>query len=556
MPIISKKTSPFTDQKPGTSGLRKKVPVFKQENYVENFTQAILQVEPKPKSLVIGGDGRYYNDEAILRIAAVCIGNQVEKLYFTLNGILSTPAASALIVKLDCDGGIILTASHNPGGPRGDLGIKYNCKNGGPAPESVTDQIYANSLKITSYQTLSDLPHNIYLGKLSSMKIEKTDIEIIDPIENYLRLMKSIFDFKLLRSLFVDCGTFEGPLNMVVDCMHGVMGPYARRILVDELGAPDEMVVNASPSIDFNGVHPDPNLVYASQLVNKLSRSKLIKFGVAFDGDGDRHMILGQGAFFVTPGDSLAIVADNLPLVEKYKQLFSVRGFARSFPTSPAIDRVAAKHNRQCYVTPTGWKFFGNLLDNEAITVCGEESFGVGGDHIREKDGMFSVLIWLTIIAHTGFQVDQIVRNHWNNYGRDYFCRYDFEDCESEPCNKMMAKLKARLESDELIGERVPIRGDEIVIRKTGDFSYEDKFDKSVTRNQGLFVEFTTGARLVFRTSGTGSSGATIRIYVNDYDRTNTSLVASEFLADLFKYSLKLSELVEFTGRKEPTVVT
>lgn len=556
MTIITKQTSPFNDQKPGTSGLRKKVPVFQQDNYVENFTQAILQVEPKPRCLIVGGDGRYYNDEAIMRIAAVCIGNRVEKLYFAHEGILSTPAASALIVKLDCDGAIILTASHNPGGPRGDLGIKYNCKNGGPAPESFTDQVYANSLKITNYQTVDVVPENLRLGKLGKLKIEQTEIEIIDPIENYVQLMKSIFDFNLLRSLFVDTGSFEGPFNMVIDCMHGVMGPYARRIFVDELCGPSDCVVNANPSIDFNGVHPDPNLVYARELVTKLSCSKLIKFGVAFDGDGDRHMILGEGAFFVTPGDSLAIVADNLHLVEKYKQLYSICGFARSFPTSPAIDRVAAKQNRPCYVTPTGWKFFGNLLDNEAITVCGEESFGVGGDHIREKDGMFSVLIWLTIIADTGLHVAQVVRNHWCKFGRDYFQRYDFEDCDLEACNKMMAKLKQKLESNELIGHEILVRGKVCTISKTGDFSYEDKYDKSVTRNQGLFVEFNTGARLVFRKSGTGSSGATIRIYANDFDLTNTSASPTDFLADLLKYSLQLSQLKEYTGRDEPTVIT
>lgn len=552
MSLIEVSTKPFNDQKPGTSGLRKRVTVFQQANYVENFTQAILNIQPKPKKLIIGGDGRYYNDVAIKRIVAVCIGNQIEHLYLAKDGILSTPAASALISSLKCDGAIVLTASHNPGGPKGDLGIKYNCKNGGPAPESFTKKVYGNSLEINSYKIISELSTELSLEHLKHFKIADSHIEIVDPIQNYLDLLKTIFDFDLLKSLFEP----SVGLRILVDCMHGVMGPYARRIIIEELGAPETSVANHQPLPDFGGKHPDPNLTHAEVLSSSLQSDHSIKLGVAFDGDGDRHMILGTRGFFVTPGDSLAIVGNNLNLVKGYQEDGKIRGFARSFPTSPAIDRVAKNLKKSCYVTPTGWKFFGNLLDNGKITVCGEESFGVGGDHIREKDGMYSMLIWLTILAKTQSKVDDLIHDHWKKFGRDYFCRYDFEECDSEKSNLMMEQLEKTLESSELVGKEYPINDKRYLVQETGNFNYEDKHDGSITTKQGLYITFNNGAKIVFRLSGTGSAGSTIRVYVMDYDRCNIEIDAQVYLKPLFELALAISQLCKYVERDSPTVIT
>lgn len=555
--VIEVSTQPYDDQKPGTSGLRKRVAVFQQANYVENFIQAILEAAQRPRFLVVGGDGRYYSEEAIGKIVNVCAANQVQKLVVPVNGILSTPAASALIRSLKADGGIILTASHNPGGPEGDFGIKYNTSNGGPAPESITNKIYQVSKQLTSYKSLLKRP-KIELDREGTQQVAQCQVVVVDPVENYLELMREVFDFDQLRRLFQ-----RDNFQMLADPMNGVVGPYAKRILVDELGAPEGSLINATPLGDFGGKHPDPNLTYASELVDQVKANTAIKFGVAFDGDGDRNMILGEGAFFVTPGDSLAVLAANLDKI-KYFQSRPVTGLARSFPTSPAIDRVAAELQVKCYETPTGWKFFGNLMDSGLMCLCGEESFGTGSDHIREKDGLWACLAWLSVMASTGKTVKQLVEEHWHRFGRDYFCRYDFEECEADKCQVMMRELE-RLLAVESPGVGVakvfPLVGKlyaqgKYEVQETGNFEYVDPVDKSVSSKQGLFVRFTNGARIIVRLSGTGSSGATVRLYVSDYSQKELFAESREYLKDLLEIAYSISKLPQHTGRDQPTVIT
>lgn len=545
--VIEVATQAYQDQKPGTSGLRKRVTVFQQPNYVENFIQAILEAASKPKCLVVGGDGRYFSEEAIKKIINVCAANGVERLIMSRGGILSTPAASALIRSTKADGGIILTASHNPGGKDGDFGIKYNVSNGGPAPESVTNKIYEISKSLTSYKSLLKSPKI----DTESFKAGNMSVEVVDPVENYLELIKQYIDLdKIKGKLFDGKKTFK----MLIDPMNGVVGPYARRILVDELGAPMSSLINSTPLSDFGGKHPDPNLTYANELVDKLKADPEINFGVAFDGDGDRNMILGEKAFFVTPGDSLAVIAAHIKEI-KYFEKNKFHGFARSFPTSPAVDKIAKHWDKKCFVTPTGWKFFGNLLDSELISLCGEESFGIGSSHIREKDGLWACLVWLSIMANTGKSVKELIEDHWKQFGRDYFCRYDFEDCDATKCQSMMKELEALLGGKSLNGKKYGTNN-QYIVKETGNFSYTDPVDKSVTTKQGLFIEFTNGSRIIWRLSGTGSSGATIRLYVSDYSMDDVKRDSQEYLKELLDIAYSISKLTEYTGRDKPTVVT
>lgn len=546
MSVIEVATQAYQDQKPGTSGLRKKVKVFEQPNYTENFVQAILEATGKPSVLVVGGDGRYYSEEAIKKILTICAANGVERLIIPQNGILSTPAASALIRSIKASGGIILTASHNPGGPDADFGIKYNIDNGGPAPESITNKVFEVSKNLTSYKSLLKRPQ-VDLSEKGIYKIGNLEVEVVDPIENYLMLMREVFDFEKIRKLFAGKPT----LKMLVDPLNGVAGPYARRILIEELGAPSDCLVNDKPMMDFGGKHPDPNLTYASDLVEKLKASPGIKFGVAFDGDADRNMILGEKAFFVTPSDSLAVIGAYMNSI-KYFAVNGVQGFARSFPTAPAIDRVAKWLDKECYETPTGWKFFGNLMDKQLISLCGEESFGTGSSHIREKDGLWACLAWLSIIADTKKNVKQIVEGHWREFGRDYFCRYDFEDCDATKCQNMMREFATLINSKVLVGKRYGI----YVVKETGDFQYLDPVDMTVTTKQGLYVKFKNGARIIMRLSGTGSSGATVRLYVSDYSRENLFANSETYLKGLLDIAFSISNLTHHTGRDKPTVVT
>lgn len=551
--VIEVATQAYQDQKPGTSGLRKRVCVFKQSNYVENFVQSILEAAQKPKFLVIGGDGRYYSDEAINKIINICAANGVERVVIPRAGILSTPAASALIRSLKADGGIVLTASHNPGGEQGDFGIKYNVNNGGPAPETLTDKIYSISKSLTSYKSLLKRPQ-VDLTEVKTYNVGNMVLDVVDPVENYLKLMREVFDFDEIKKLFKSVNNESSSFNMIADSMNGVMGPYVSRILVQEIGAPASSMIHDTPKPDFGGQHPDPNLTYADELVSRLKNNADIKFGVAFDGDGDRNMILGQEAFFVTPGDSLAVIGANLSKINYYAKAH-INGFARSFPTSPAIDRVAEKMGVKCYETPTGWKFFGGLMDSNMIQLCGEESFGTGSSHIREKDGLWACLAWLNIMAVTGKTVKQLVEDHWKEYGRDYFIRYDFENCDSNKCQTMIRELETTLSGKSLLGKKFGSTGS-YVVKETGNFNYTDPVDQTVTAKQGLYVKFENGSRIIIRLSGTGSSGATVRLYVSDYSKDNVSTDGEEYLKELLDIAYSITRLPEHIGRDKPTVIT
>ncbi|MFI4941202.1 MAG: alpha-D-glucose phosphate-specific phosphoglucomutase [Burkholderiales bacterium] len=543
MQIHTVKTVPFNDQKPGTSGLRKRVLVFQQQHYLENFTQSIFDTigVPPQATLVLGGDGRYYNREAIQTILKMAAANGFGRVLVGQGGILSTPAASCVIRKYRTHGGIILSASHNPGGPDGDFGIKYNTANGGPATETVTEAIYTASKKISQYH-IADTA-DIELDRTGDYKIASMTVSVIDPVADYAGLMESLFDFAAIRKLF------SSGFRIQFDAMHAVTGPYARDIFLKRLAAPADSIMNAVPLPDFGKGHPDPNLTYAHELVEILYGENAPDFGAASDGDGDRNMILGKH-FFVTPSDSLAILAANAHLVPGYQK--GLAGIARSMPTSAAADRVAKSLGIPCYETPTGWKFFGNLMDAGKVTLCGEESFGTGSDHIREKDGLWAVLFWLNILAVRKQSVEKIVLEHWARFGRNVYSRHDYEDIPTDAANGVMKLLHDSFA--ELQGARF---GD-LQVKLCDDFSYTDPVDGSVSTGQGIRIIFTDGSRIVFRLSGTGTGGATLRIYLESFepDVSRHHLDAQEALAALIGIALKISELRERTGRERPTVIT
>ena len=536
-------TSPFDDQKPGTSGLRKKVKVFEQPHYLENFVQAIFDSIDgvSGKTLVLGGDGRYYNKTAIQTIAKMAAANGCARLIIGQNGLLSTPAASNLIRKFKTDGGIILSASHNPAGPDEDFGIKYNISNGGPAPEKITDRIFDISKSITEYK-ISDA-EDIDLSTTGNIQLDQMQIDIIDPVADYAELMQQLFDFEAIQQLFA-----EG-FKMTFDAMHAVTGPYATTILEGLLKAPSGTVINGTPLEDFGKGHPDPNLVYAKELVDIMWADNAPDFGAASDGDGDRNMILGK-SFFVTPSDSLAVMAANATDIKGYKN--GITGVARSMPTSQASDQVAAKLNINSYETPTGWKFFGNLLDADKVTLCGEESFGTGSNHVREKDGLWAVLFWLNLLAVKQDSVKNIVENHWQTYGRNYYSRHDYEGLDSELANTFMKELEAK--QDGLVGQQLAGQ----TVSYADNFSYNDEVDGSTSSRQGLRFGFENGSRVVFRLSGTGTVGATLRIYFERYetDPGKLNLDTQEVLSDLIALVEDLIDLKKRSGLDGPTVIT
>ncbi len=536
-------TTPYQDQKPGTSGLRKKVPVFAQPNYAENFIQSIFDSLEgfEGKTLVIGGDGRYYNREVIQKAIKMAAAAGFGKVMVGQGGILSTPAASNVIRKYHAFGGIVLSASHNPGGPNEDFGIKYNIGNGGPAPEKITDAIYARSKVIDTYK-IADTA-DLDLDKIGTFKVAGMDVEVIDPVADYAELMEQLFDFGAIRALIAS------GVRVVIDSMGAVTGPYATEILENRLGAPEGSVRNATPLPDFGGHHPDPNLVHAKELYDDVMSKDGPHFGAASDGDGDRNMVVGKG-MFVTPSDSLAIIAANAKLAPGYAK--GIAGIARSMPTSAAADRVAEKLGIGMYETPTGWKFFGNLLDAGKVTVCGEESFGTGSDHVREKDGLWAVLFWLNIMAGRNESVAEIVKSHWAEYGRNYYSRHDYEEVDSDAANGMMTALREKLAS--LPGQSFGA----LKVAAADDFAYHDPIDGSVSKNQGIRVLFEGGSRVVFRLSGTGTSGATIRVYVERYepDASKHDIDTQVALADLIAVADEISELKKRSGRDAPTVIT
>lgn len=544
MSILTVNTQPFNDQQPGTSGLRKAVTVFKQPHYLENFTQSIFNSleNLSGKTLVLGGDGRYYNRQAIQTILKMAAANGVGRILVGLKGILSTPAASAIIRENQAYGGIILSASHNPGGINGDFGIKYNISNGGPAPEKVTDTIFAHTKTITQYQILESA--DINLDHVGSFKLGTMDVEVIDSVIPYLALMESLFDFDLIKNLLS-----KGNFSVCIDSLHAVTGPYAKAIFEDKLGAKTGTVINGVPLEDFGGGHPDPNLVYAKSLVDILFADNAPDFGAASDGDGDRNMILGRN-FFVNPSDSLAVITANAHLVKGYKN--GLTGVARSMPTSGAVDRVATKLGINCFETPTGWKFFGNLLDANKATICGEESFGTSSNHIREKDGLWAVLFWLNIVAVKGESVEQIVKSHWQEYGRNFYSRHDYEEVASEGAKELVKHIRNQF--DTLKGKQFG----NYTVNNVDDFSYTDPIDGSITTNQGIRIIFTDNSRIIFRLSGTGTKGATLRVYLESYepDITKQDLDTQQALGELINIAEEIAQIKKFTNRNVPTVIT
>ena len=538
------KTTPFAGQRPGTSGLRKKVRVFAQPHYLENFVQSIFDTQDALAggTLVVGGDGRYYNREAIQTILRMAAANGVARVLVGQGGILSTPAVSCLIRKYKTQGGIVLSASHNPGGPEEDFGIKFNVASGGPAPESVTEAMFARTQTIDTYRSL-DCP-DTDLDQLGTVQIGTMQVEVIDPVADYAALMESLFDFGAIEALF-NSGLFK----LRFDAMHAVTGPYAIEILENRLGASPGTVMNGVPLPDFGGHHPDPNLAHAQELVHLCHGTDGLDFGAASDGDGDRNMILGK-EFFVTPSDSLAVLAANAHLTPGYKH--GIRGIARSMPTSQAADRVAEAMGIESFETPTGWKFFGNLLDAGRITLCGEESFGTGSDHVREKDGLWAVLFWLNLLAVRKQSVAEIVTEHWRHFGRNFYTRHDYEAVNAEAAAGLVYHLNILLPA--LPGKRLGA----YTVAYADDFAYTDPIDGSVSKHQGIRIGFEGGARIVLRLSGTGTEGATLRVYVESYepDPAKHHQDPQDALAPLIRIARDLAQIEERTGRAEPTVIT
>jgi len=537
-------TIPYNDQKPGTSGLRKPVKIFQQPHYLENFVQAIFNTLPKTEAarLVLGGDGRYYNREAIQIIIGMAAANGLGELLIGQSGILSTPAASHLIRKHQTDGGIILSASHNPGGPDKDFGIKFNTPNGGPAAEKITEAIYSESRQLKEYRIAE--VGELDLDKPGEFELGSLKIRIIDSVADYSHLMQSLFDFDQIRDYLQG-----NDRRIAFDAMHAVTGPYAKHLFEQVLHCPPGTAFNAEPLQDFGGGHPDPNLAHAKELVKQMFTDDGPFFGAASDGDGDRNMILGRN-IFVTPSDSLAILAANATIAPGYTQ--GIAGVARSMPTSAAVDRVAEKLGIECYETPTGWKFFGNLLDAGKITLCGEESFGTGSNHVREKDGLWAVLFWLNLLAAKQRPVADIVQQHWQQYGRNAYARHDYEEVETDGANNLMETLRSK--SSGLTAKPL---GD-FTVKYADDFSYTDPVDHSVSDHQGLRIGFEDGGRIVFRLSGTGTQGATLRIYLEAYTQNETdfSVNAHELLKPLAEIAAEIAQIRYFTGRDKPTVIT
>lgn len=543
MRIVTIASQPFSDQRPGTSGLRKAVSVFQQPHYLENFVQSLFDVitDYKGKTLIIGGDGRFYNQTAIQTIIRMAVAAGFGRILIGQNGLLSTPAASHLIRKNEAFGGIILSASHNPGGPDGDFGIKFNTSNGGPAPEKITDAIYQQSQKIAHYH-YADIPE-IPLDKIDSYHYGQCSIDIIDPVADYAALLQSLFDFAAIKSLI------QSGFEVCFDAMHAITGPYAKQILGQQLGVPQSALLNCEPKPDFAGGHPDPNLTYAHELANKMMADSAPDFGAASDGDGDRNMILGRQCF-VNPSDSLAIIAANAHLIPGYQQ--GLVGVARSMPTSAAVDVVAKALGIPCYETPTGWKFFGNLLDSHDITLCGEESFGTGSDHVREKDGLWAVLCWLNILAVRQQSVSTILTEHWQCYGRHFYTRHDYEGVDSDAAKQLV---------EHLLNNLVNLPGKQLgryTISTADDFSYTDPIDGSVSEHQGIRILFKNDARIIFRLSGTGTSGATLRVYIEDFCNDNDHLLddTQNYLSELITIADKLAAIASRTGMTTPTVIT
>ncbi|MBI4920283.1 MAG: alpha-D-glucose phosphate-specific phosphoglucomutase [Devosia nanyangense] len=543
MPIQTISTTPFADQKPGTSGLRKRTSVFMTPNYVENFVQSIFDSLEgfKGKTLVIGGDGRYHNDVAIQAIIRIASANGFGKAMVGQGGLLSTPGASHVIRHYKAFGGLILSASHNPGGPGGDFGIKYNVGNGGPAPEKITDAVFARTKTIDRY-LLRDAP-DVDLGTIGMHRSGEMVVEVIDPVADYAALMQTLFDFPAIANLFANGFT------MRFDAMHAITGPYAHRILEDMLGAPKGTVVNGIPSPDFGGGHPDPNLVYCKPLHDLMMGPDAPDFGAASDGDGDRNLIIGRKRF-VTPSDSLALLAANAPLAPGYAN--GLAGIARSMPTSAAADRVAETLGIEMHETPTGWKFFGNLLDAGRVTICGEESAGTGSSHVREKDGLWAVLLWLNILAARQQGVDEIVRDHWAIYGRNYYTRHDYDEVDAGIANKLMDDLRAQLP------QIANTAYDSLKVAYADDFTYHDPIDGSVSGKQGIRIGFADGSRIVIRLSGTGTVGATLRLYLERYEPAHGQhdLDTQQALSFLISLADRIAGIRERTGRDAPSVIT
>lgn len=541
-------TNPFSDQKPGTSGLRKKVRVFQQAHYLENFVQSIFDATASAaeissgKTLVVGGDGRFYNAEALQTIVRMAAANGFNRVIAGQSGLLSTPAASCIIRKYHAFGGIILSASHNPGGPDADFGIKFNGANGGPASEELSEAIYQRSLEIEQYHSLESA--DIDLVHIGSQQLVDMHIEVIDPVTDYAELMGQLFDFERIRALLTG-GTFR----MQFDGMNAITGPYAHRILEQQLGAPQGSVMRGQPMQDFGGEHPDPNLAHATELQRRMTGGDAADFGAASDGDGDRNMILGAN-FYVTPSDSLAVLAANASLVPGYSDGLS--GVARSMPTSQAVDRVAAALGIPCFETPTGWKFFGNLLDAGQITLCGEESFGTGSDHVREKDGLWAVLFWLNLLAVRGESVADIVQQHWRRYGRDYYTRHDYEAVASDAAQSLIEALRQK--TDALAGQK----SGRYEIELADDFSYTDPVDGSSSLQQGLRILMRDGARIIYRLSGTGTEGATLRVYIEgqETDPALQNQDPQQALGELIGLASQLAGIEHYTGRSGPDLVT
>jgi phosphoglucomutase len=547
MRALSVPVKPFPDQRPGTSGLRKKVSVFRQPGYVEAFVQSIFDALPEAvgdgvagKTLVLGGDGRFFASEAAQTIIRMAAANGVGRLLVGRNGLLSTPAASALIRKRQAFGGIILSASHNPGGPDGDFGIKYNVANGGPAAERVTEAIFRHSRQIAAYRTIEAPP--LPLDRLGENRLAGMTVEIIDPVADYAALMERIFDFDAIRDLFRSGFRFR------FDAMHAVTGPYAVEIFERRLGAPPDTAVNAEPLPDFGGHHPDPNPTHAAALVAAMMDPNGLEFGAASDGDGDRNMVVGRGCV-IGPSDSLAILAANARLVPWFKE--GLPGVARSMPTSRAVDRVAAALGIDCYETPTGWKYFGSLLDAGRIKLCGEESAGTGSDHIREKDGVWAVLFWLNILAARHEPAAVILVDHWRRYGRDFYARHDYEALDSDRAGRLIDRLRHALPA--LPGQRFGA----FTIARADEFAYTDPVDGSITTGQGIRVEFEDEARIVYRLSGTGTEGATLRVYLERFepDPVRHGVAADAALAPLAAAGAALAEIEAIVGRSQPSVI-